>query len=156
MTSYSPKVYLIHRRDSFKAFPIYVKLVKENPKIELVLNTIITEVGGERTLEWIKVRDVRTGEERKLRVNGLIVEIGSEPPKEFFKNVGLETDERGYIVVKPGQQTNIPGIFAAGDCTAGPCKKKFDQIVTAAAEGAIAALSAYEYLMEREVRSEQY
>lgn len=149
MTSYSPKVYLIHRRDSFRAFPIYVKLVKENPRIELLLNTVVTEVGGEKTLKWVKIKNVKSGEERKLEVKGLIVEVGSEPPREFFEKIGLEVDDKGYIVVRPGQLTNIPGIFAAGDCTAGPCKKKFDQIVTAAAEGALAALSAYEYIMER-------
>ena len=147
MTSYSPKVYLIHRRDTFRAFPIYVKLTLSNPKIEPILNSVVTEIGGDKFVKWVRVRNVKSGEERVINVEGVIVEIGSEPPKEFFKRIGLETDEKGYIVVKPGQLTNIPGIFAAGDCTAGPYKKKFDQIVTAAAEGAIAALSAYEYLI---------
>ncbi len=148
IASYASKVYLIHRRDSFRAFPIYVKLVQENPKIDVVLNSVVTEIGGAKTVEWVKVKNVKTGEENKLEVSGVFVEIGSEPPKDLFIRIGLEVDEKGYVVVKPGQTTNIPGLFAAGDCTGGRFKKKFDQIITAAAEGAIAALSAYEYLMK--------
>ena len=148
VASYASRVYLIHRRDTFRAFPVYVNLAKNNPKIELVLNSVVIEIGGTKTVEWIKVRNIRTSEERKLEVNGVFIEIGSEPPKDFFKNLGLEVDEKGYVAIKPGQATNIPGLFAAGDCTGGNYKKKFDQIITAAAEGAIAALSAYEYLMK--------
>jgi len=148
VASYASRVYLIHRRDTFRAFPVYVNLVKNNPKIELVLNSVVIEIGGTKTVEWIKVRNIRTSEERKLEVNGVFIEIGSEAPKDFFKNLGLEVDEKGYVAIKPGQATNIPGLFAAGDCTGGNYKKKFDQIITAAAEGAIAALSAYEYLMK--------
>ena len=148
IASYASKVYLIHRRDSFRAFPIYVKLVQENPKIDVVLNSVVTEIGGTKTVEWVKVKNVKTGEEIKLEISGVFVEIGSEPPKDFFTRIGLEVDEKGYVIVKPGQTTNIPGLFAAGDCTGGEFKKKFDQIITAAAEGAIAALSAYEYLMK--------
>ncbi len=148
VASYASKVYLIHRRDSFRAFPIYIKLVQENPKIDIILSSVVTEIGGAKTVEWIKVKNVKTGREHKLEVSGVFVEIGSEPPKEFFTEIGLEVDEKGYVAVKPGQTTNIPGLFAAGDCTGGSFKKKFDQIITAAAEGAVAALSAYEYLMK--------
>ena len=149
LSSYSSKVYLVHRRDSFRAFPVYVKLVRESPNIELILNRVVIEIGGSRAVEWVRLRNVVSGEEEVVSAQGVVVEIGSEPPKEFFKRIGLQTDGSGYVVVKPGQLTNIPGIFAAGDCTAGPFKKKFDQIVVASAEGAVAALSAYEYLMER-------
>jgi thioredoxin reductase (NADPH) len=149
LTSYCPKVYLIHRREQFRAFPIYVKLVKQNPKVELVLNSVVTEIGGHDHVEWVKIKNVKTGEERKLEIGGIVIEIGLEPAKDFFQTIGLETDEKGYIKVKPGMLTNIEGLFAAGDCTAGPCKKKFDQIVTAAGEGAIAALSAYEYIIKK-------
>ncbi len=153
LASYCPRVYLIHRRDSFRAFPVYVKLVKENPKIELVLNSVVTEIGGDKSVEWVKIKNRVTGSERVLDVKGIVIEIGSEPPVEFFKKVGLEMDEHGYIKVGPDQSTNVEGVFAAGDCTGGPCKKKFDQVVTAAAEGAIAALSAYEYLMKKGIEA---
>jgi len=147
--SYASKVYLIHRRDSFRAFPIYVDLVRKNPKIELVLNSVVVEIGGSDRVEWIKVRDVVSGSIRELKVSGIIVEVGNEPPKDFLRSMGLELDDHGYVVVLPGQRTNVEGIFAAGDCTGGPHKKKFDQVVTAVAEGAVAAYSAYEYVISK-------
>ncbi|MEM2006121.1 MAG: FAD-dependent oxidoreductase [Sulfolobales archaeon] len=153
--SYASKVYLVHRRDSFRAFPAYVELVKKNPKIELLLNSVVTEIGGTDRVEWIRIRNVVSGEVRDVSVSGVIVEIGSEPPRDFLRSIGLELDEYGYIVVWPGQKTNIEGIFAAGDCTGGPHKKKFDQIVTAVAEGAVAAYSAYEYVISKQGREAQ-
>ena len=149
LSSYASKVYLIHRRDKFRAFPVYVKLVKQDPKIELVLKHVVVEIGGEEKVEWVRVRNVETGEEKKIPLDGVVIEIGSEPPKEFFQSIGIETDEKGHALVDKEMKTSIEGIYAAGDCAAGPCKKKFDQVVTAAAEGAIAALSAYEYIMRK-------
>ena len=149
MTSYATKVYLIHRRDSFRAYDVYVKSVTNHPKIELVLNSVIKSIGGSKSVEWVEVENLVTHEVRKIRVEGVLVEIGSEPPKEFFTRIGLKLDEYGYVVVEPGQRTNVEGLFAAGDCTGGPHKKKFDQVVTAVAEGALAALSAYEHLIRR-------
>lgn len=149
MAFYASKVYLIHRRDSFRAFPIYVDLVKKDPKIELVLNSVVVEIGGEDRVEWIRAKNVLTNEERRIEVSGILIEIGSESPREFLQSIGVELDEDGFVLVRPGQKTNIDGLFAAGDCAGGPYKKKFDQIVTAAAEGAIAAYSAYEYIIEK-------
>ncbi|MEM1602998.1 MAG: FAD-dependent oxidoreductase [Zestosphaera sp.] len=146
MTSYASKVYLIHRRDSFRAYDVYVKSVTNHPKIELVLNSVVRSIGGDKSVEWVEVENLVTHEIRKIRVDGVLVEIGSEPPKDFFNKIGLKLDEHGYVIIEPGQKTNIEGIFAAGDCTGGHYKKKFDQVVTATAEGALAALSAYEYL----------
>lgn len=146
MTSYATKTYLIHRRDSFRAYDVYVKSVTNHPKIELVLNSVVRSIGGSKSVEWIEVENLVTHETRKISVDGVLIEIGSEPPKEFFTRIGLKLDEYGYVIVEPGQKTNIEGMFVAGDCAGGPYKKKFDQVVTAAAEGALAALSAYEYL----------
>ncbi len=149
VASYASKVYLVHRRDSFRAFPVYVDLVRKNPKIELLLNSVVAEIGGTDRVEWIRVRNVLTNEEREVGVSGVVIEVGAEPPVEFLKSVGLELDEHGYVLARPGQKTNVEGVFAAGDCTGGPYKKKFDQVVTAVAEGAVAAYSAYEYLMSK-------
>lgn len=146
VTAYATKVYLIHRRDSFRAYDVYVKSVTNHPKIELVLNSVIRRIGGDKSVEWIEVENLVNHEIKRIRVEGVLIEIGSEPPKEFFTKIGLKLDEYGYVIVEPGQKTNIEGVFAAGDCTGGPYKKKFDQVVTAVAEGALAALSAYEYL----------
>ncbi len=145
LTTYASKVYLVHRRESFRAYETYVKLVTSHPKIELLLNSVVKEIGGDKSVKWVNVENVTTHEVGKLNAEGVLVEIGSEPPKEFLSKIGLNLDEQGYVMVEPGQKTNIEGLFAAGDCTGGAHKKKFDQIVTAVAEGAIAALSAYEY-----------
>ena len=149
MASYSPKVYLIHRRNQFRAFPIYVDLLSKTNNIVPILEHVVEEIGGTKHVEWVLIKNVKTGETRKLSVEGIIIEIGYEPQVELFERIGLALDDKGYIVVNPGQETNIEGLFAAGDCTSGKCKKKFDQIVTAAAEGAVAALSAYEYIMKK-------
>lgn len=149
LSSYASRVYLIHRREKFRAFPVYVRLVTQNPKIELVLNHAVVKIGGEEKVEWVRVKNVKTGEERRIGLDGVVIEIGSEPPKELFQRIGIEIDEKGYALVDREMRTSIEGIYAAGDCAAGPCKKKFDQVVTAAAEGAIAALSAYEYIMRK-------
>ena len=136
-SKYAVKVYLIHRRSTFRAQPIYVKQVKENPKIELVLNETVVEIGGKDKVEWIKLKSGKI-----LRVDGIFIEIGEEPPKEFLKRIGLELDEKGFIKVREDMSTNIPGIFAAGDVTNIPLK----QVVTAVYTGARAATSAYEYI----------
>lgn len=154
LTSYATKVYLIHRRESFRAYDTYVKSVTTNPKVELVLNSVVKTIGGDRSVKWVEVENVATHEIRRLDVEGILIEVGSEPPKAFLSKIGVSLDEHGYVIVEPGQKTSVEGIFAAGDCTGGPHKKKFDQIVTAAAEGALAALSAYEYIIKARLSEE--
>ncbi|MEZ0290333.1 MAG: FAD-dependent oxidoreductase [Sulfolobales archaeon] len=154
---YVSKIYLITRGEKFRAFPIYVeklmKLREENPeKIEIILNSTITEIGGGKQVEYAIVTNLKTGEKRRIEVEGVFVEIGNEPPTDFFKKIGLEIDERGLIVVKPGGYTNIEGIFAAGDCAGGPYKYYFQQIITSAAEGAIAADAAFKWIIQRGYR----
>ena len=143
LADYARKVYLVHRRDRLRAQPFYVRKLTIHPKIQFVLNSNVEEIGGTKTVEWIKIKE--TGE--KIHVDGVFIEIGSDPPKEFFKRIGVETDEKGYVIVESDQSTSIPGIFAAGDCTTA-CNM-FKQIITAAAQGAIAADSAYKYVIEK-------
>ena len=143
LADYAKKVYLIHRRDKLRAQPFYVKKLATHPKIQLILNSNVAEIGGTKTVEWVRIRE--TGE--KIRVDGVFIEIGSDPPKELFRKIGIETDEKGYAIVGSDQSTNIPGIFAAGDCTVA-CNM-FKQIITAAAQGAVAADSAYRYIVEK-------
>ncbi|OYT47680.1 MAG: thioredoxin reductase [Desulfurococcales archaeon ex4484_42] len=145
---YASKVYIIHRRDKLRAQPYWVKLISENPRIEVLYNKVVTEIGGDEFVKYVMLKDVKTGSLSTLNVNGVIIEIGSEPPREFFKRIGLKTTEEGYVLIGPKQETNIEGIFAAGDCTAGPCKYKFDQVVTAVAEGALAAYATYNYVLK--------
>jgi len=148
LTSFARKVYVIHRRNVFKAFPIYVEKVLNNPKIEPILNTVVTKIIGSSKVEAIKIKNVNTGEERIINVDGIFIEIESQPPVELLKKIGLELDENGYIAVKPDMSTNLPGVFAAGDVASGPHKVRFEQIVVAVAEGAIAANSAYHYILK--------
>jgi len=147
LSNLASKVFLIHRRDKFRAFEIYVKQVLSNPRIEVLLNTIVKEIIGEDKVEAVKVENVVSGETRILNVDGVFIEIGSEPPREFFEKIGVEIDEKGYAKVNPDQSTNLPGIYVAGDAAGGPFKYRFEQIITACAEGAKAADSAFKYIL---------
>ncbi len=150
LSGYAEKVYLIHRRRGFRAKPFYVKQVYSRDNIEHVLDTIVREIKGDgKKVTSVVVRNKVTGEEKEIDVDGIFIEIGFEPPREWFEKIGLETDDAGYIKVDEWMRTNIPGIFAAGDCTS--VWRGFRQIVTAAAMGAVAAYSAYNYLLEKGV-----
>ncbi|ABP94807.1 thioredoxin reductase (NADPH) [Metallosphaera sedula] len=147
LSRYATKVYLVHRREEFRAQPIIVKLVKEKPNVELILNSVVKEIKGDKLVRKVVVQNMKTGEVREIDANGIFVEIGFEPPTEFAKINGLEVDEQGYIKVDDWTRTNLPGVFAAGDCT-----NKwigFRQVATSTAMGAVAAHSAYNYLNER-------
>ena len=147
LSGYVGKVYLIHRRDKFRAKPYYVEQVRARSNIELVLNSVVERIEGSETVERVIVRNKITGERIPLSVDGIFIEIGFEPMREWFEKLGLEVDERGYIKVDEWMRTNIEGIFAAGDCTSAWIG--FRQVVTAAAMGAVAAYSAYNYLSEK-------
>ncbi len=144
LTKYGSKVYLIHRRDELRASQIMRDRVLQNPKIEVLWDTQTLEAGGDdRQLKQIKIKNVKNGETRELPVNGLFYAIGHKPNTDPF--VGqLNLDEDGYIIVKPGTtQTNIEGVFAAGDVQ----DKKYRQAITAAGSGCMAALDAEHWLV---------
>jgi len=147
LSSYATKVYLIHRRDSFRAQPIYVETVKKKPNVEFILNSVVKEIRGDKIVKQIVVQNLKTGEIKELNVNGVFVEIGFDPPTDFARNNGIETDENGYIKVDEWMRTNVSGIFAAGDCTS--MWLGFRQVITAVAQGSVAATAAYRYLMEK-------
>ncbi|MFH7903007.1 MAG: thioredoxin-disulfide reductase [Candidatus Aenigmatarchaeota archaeon] len=144
LANYASKIYLIHRRDSFRADEITVKKVKENSKIELVLNSIVTEIIGEKKVERIKIKNLITNEEKFLDVNGIFIEIGYEPKIDFVKDL-VKVNERNEIIVDLDMKTSCEGIFAAGDVT----NIKHKQAIIAAGTGAIAALSAYDYIIKK-------
>lgn len=146
LSRYATKVYLIHRRDEFRGQPIYVENIKTKPNVEIILNTIVTEIKGDKLVRSIVTKNVKTGETKELKVDGVFVEIGFEPPTDFARANGLETDAMGYIKVDEWMRTNIPGVFAAGDCTG--MWLGFRQVITSAAQGAVAAHSAFRYLNE--------
>jgi len=148
LSGYVKKVYLVHRRRQFRAKPWYVEALKKKENVEFILDSVVEEIrgNGSRVTSAI-VRNKVTGERKEIEVDGIFVEIGFEPPTDWFRSLGLEVDERGYIKVDHWMRTNIPGIFAAGDCT--NAWLGFRQVITAAAMGAVAAYSAYNYLVER-------
>lgn len=137
------KVYLIYRKDKLRAEPFWIKLIEKNPKIEVIYNTNILEVSGAEKLREIKLDKTYKNAET-LGIDGLFIEAGSAPNIDFAKDLGIETDEEGCIKIKPDASTSAPGVWAAGDITNG--SDKFRQVITACAEGAIAARSIYNYL----------
>jgi thioredoxin reductase (NADPH) len=146
LTKYGSKVYIIHRRDAFRASKIMQKRALDNPKIEVIWNAEVLKASGNERglLSGLDLRNTVTGEVSVLEVFGLFFAIGHEPATKFLEGQ-LELDSDGYIVTKPGTtQTSIPGVFAAGDVQ----DKKWRQAITAAGTGCMAALEAEHFLQE--------
>ncbi len=137
------KVFLIYRKSELRAEPFWVELVKKNNKIEVIYDTNVIEIMGKEKLEKVKL-DKSYNNSDELNLNGLFIEAGSEPSVDYIENLGVETDEGGYIKIQKNGATNIPGIFSAGDITDG--SDKFRQVITAASEGAISARGIYNWL----------
>ena len=135
------KVYLIHRRDTLRASEIYHKSMKHTGNIEFKWNKTVEELLFDEKLTGVKLKDVITGEETVLKLDGLFISVGRTPSTELFKGQ-LELDESGYIYAGESTLTNIPGVYAIGDVRT----KAVRQIITAAADGAVAAHYAKEYL----------
>jgi thioredoxin reductase (NADPH) len=143
LTNFASKVYLIHRRDSFRASRIMAERALSHEKIEIVWNTVVTEVLGDDEITALRLRDAVSGEERELPVNGLFVAIGHEPNTAFLGGQ-IELKDNGYIRPAEGWRTatNIEGVFAAGDVM----DDYYRQAVTAAGSGCMAALEAERWL----------
>lgn len=138
------KVILIHRRDSLRATKIYHDQLNKAPNIEFRWNSVVDALLGENRLAGAVLRDVNTGERSELKLDGLFVSVGRSPVTEMFRGQ-LELDESGYIAADETTRTSIPGVFAVGDVRT----KVLRQIVTAAADGAVAAHYAEEYLAQQ-------
>lgn len=143
LLDFATKIYLVHKYDRLKADPVWLDRIAKNPKIEVVKETQVIEIAGKEKVERI-ILDKAYGDKNHLDVEGVFIEIGSEPGVVLAKNMGVETDEQNYIKVKGDMSTNIPRVFAAGDITTG--SNKLRQVLTGAAEGAVAAASAYKML----------
>jgi len=140
LSEIAKKTCLIHRREHLKAEEVGQEKLLERG-VELILNTVVEQILGNNFVNSISIRDVKTDEIKKLEVNGVFVSIGVVPSTVMEKSEGVEVDEREHIVANKDRETNIPGVFAAGDVTGG-----IMQISTAVGEGCIAALSAYKYI----------
>jgi len=142
LTKFATKVYLVHRREEFRASKIMVERVKNHPQVELVLNSETVEVLGDQNVTGVKVKNVNTNEERTIAAQGFFAAIGHTPATKVFVDAGIEVDSKGYIVVKDHTHTNIEGVFVAGDVH----DPRYRQAVTAAGFGCMASLDAEKYL----------
>lgn len=141
LSSYCSKVYVIHRRDSFRGEDKLLKSLQEKKNVEFILNSNITELIGNEKLEGIRVRDKETNKELELNINGLFIAIGQIPENDIFSNL-VELDKTGYIKAMEDCKTNVEGIFVAGDSRT----KMIRQLATATSDGAVAGLAACEYI----------
>ncbi len=145
LTKFATKVTVIHRRDTFRAEKVLQERLFANPKIAVIWNHTVEEILGTEnplSVTGLKIKDVHSGAITELQAHGVFVAIGHTPNSSLFENM-LELDTDKYIITKPNStQTNIPGVFAAGDAQ----DKIYRQAVTAAGTGCMAALEAEKYL----------
>lgn len=152
LTKFARKVTIIHRRDELRAAKSIQEKAFKNEKLHFMWDSVVEEVGGEGILSWMKVKNVKTGEVTTIEADeedgmfGVFGFIGTLPSTKIFEGTPLQLDERGYIPTDVDMHTNIPGVFAAGDVRV----KSLRQVVTAAADGAIAATQCEKYLNEHE------
>lgn len=143
LTRFAGKVFLIHRRGELRATRVVQQRAGENDKIEFVWHSVAREIIGRETVEGVLIEDRRTGETRRLDVDGVFIYVGQQPESHLVEEL-VEKDTHGYVITDENMRTGCPGLFAAGDVR----KKLLRQVVTAVADGAVAAVAAEKYLEE--------
>ena len=141
ITRYASMVTIIHRRQEFRASPLLQHRAKEHPRINFILDTVVSEVIGTDKLEALKLKNIKTGDETIYETDGLFIFIGHTPNTQMFQDK-LEMSDLGYIKINDRMETNIPGVFAAGEAA----DPHFRQVVTSAGMGAAAAIQATRFL----------
>jgi len=145
LTKFASKVKLIHRRNELRAEKMLQEKLKSNKKIEIIWDSVVDEVLGTndpKSVSGIKIKNTKDDKIKELKIDGLFIAIGHDPATSLFKDQ-LKMDKEGYLITKPDStETNIPGVFAAGDVK----DKIFRQAVTAAGMGCMSALEAEKYL----------
>lgn len=143
LTRFASKVKVVHRRDEFRAEKILQDELKKNPKIEMWTNRVVEEIVGTSKVEGVFVKNLKTNEKEFVKADGVFIHIGVIPRTEFLKGIeGIEYDEDCFIITDERMQTGVKGVFSAGDVRS----KKFRQVSISVGEGAIAGLSASEYV----------
>ncbi|MFH0942444.1 MAG: thioredoxin-disulfide reductase [Chloroflexota bacterium] len=143
LTKFANKVFVVHRRNELRATRIVQEKALAEPKIEFRLNSAVSAIEGNDFVERLKLRNLESGETSTLKVNGVFIAVGFKPSTDFLKTV-LPLDSAGYIVTNEKMETEVPGIFAAGDVRSNSIR----QVIAAAGDGATAAIYAEKYLGE--------
>jgi thioredoxin reductase (NADPH) len=143
LTSYAKKVYIIYRKENIRAEPITVKRVKENSKIEIINNTNITEIIGEKIVKKV-IFDKEYNGSKEFNIDGLFIDIGHIPLSNIASEIGVKTNDKKEIITDKNSNTNVEGVFAAGDVT----DSNFKQVITGVGQGVTAINSAYQYLQK--------
>ena len=136
LTKFVKELTIIHRRDALRATKIYQERAFANPKIKFLWNSIVQEIKGNKVVQSVLVKNLKSEEIKEFDAEGVFLFVGLTPRTEFLKGL-IEQDEEGYIVTNPNCETSVTGVFAAGDCT----KRLLRQIATAVGDGATAAIS---------------
>lgn len=143
LTKFANTVTIIHRRDQFRASKIMQQKVFSNQKIKVIWDSVVAEIKGDSKVTGVKIKNVKTGEEKELKTDGVFVAIGHSPATEIFKGQ-IEIDDQGFIVKKENTETSVKGVFVAGDVA----DRRYKQAIVAAGEGAKAAIDVEKYLQE--------
>jgi thioredoxin reductase (NADPH) len=141
LSQLAQRVFLIHRRDKLRALDYLQKEIFSKKNVEVVFNSIVKEIKGKEVVEEVVIENTQSKNITNLKINGVFVAVGVKPNTEIFQNI-VSLDEKGFIITDESMKTSKEFIWACGDCR----KRPLRQLITAASEGAIAALSAYKYL----------
>jgi thioredoxin reductase (NADPH) len=144
LAKFADEVFLIHRRDEFRASKIMLQRARNNPKVTFITDTVVEEILGQDAVEGVRVRNTRTDEEQTIEVSGFFTAIGHTPATSLFEGQ-LEMKGGGYIIQRENTMTSVPGVFAAGDVS----DTRYRQAVTAAGDGCRAAIDSERWLEEQ-------
>jgi thioredoxin reductase (NADPH) len=143
LTRFGSEVVVLHRREEFRASRVMLERAKKNPKIKFKVPYALEDTHGEKTLEQLKIKNLKTGAVETLAAAGLFLAIGHEPNTALFKD-RIKLDDVGYVLTDGHARTNVEGVFAAGDCV----DHVYRQAITAAGQGCMAAIQAERWLAE--------
>jgi len=141
LTRFASKVYVINREEELQAAPLLQSQLMANPKVSVISRSVVQEIGGNQTVSWVQIKNLKTGKMRRLNVSGVFIYIGFQPNSDILPKEVL-LDEDGYILTDLRMQTSTPGIFAAGDVRAESTR----QVTNAVGDATTAAIQAYRYL----------
>jgi len=144
ITKFASKVIVIHRRDQLRATKVLQERALANPKMEFIWDTVLESIKGDSQVRELQLRNVKTGGKSNLSVSGVFIAVGLKPNIEYLRGL-LSLSDGGFIPVNGNMETEVPGIFAAGDIRAGSIR----QVIAAAGDGAIAAIAAEAYISSR-------